>query len=427
MDIMIIILLIISILLLGTGLPIFVSFSFIGAVIMLFYLDGSMASIAQMFYSNLDNSSLLSIPFFILAGNLMTTGGISRRLISLANSFVGHWPGGMTTTVVAVTTFFGAVSGSHVAVAVAVGGMMIPEMEKLGYKRSFSAALIANITCTAMLIPPSLAAIIYGYATSMSIGKLFMAGMIPGILMAVILGAVAMFTAWRRGYGAYTTKASWAERGRATFKAIPALMMPVIILGGIYSGVFTCTEAAAVSAVYALLVGLFVYREIKFYALPRTIIETAKTVANLFFLVTASLLIGKVLVSLQVPQNMTNLMLAGGIGKIGFCLLAIVILFVLGTFLEATPMMLCSLPIFWPSIQTLGVDPYMFYVLMVCMVGVAQISPPEGVALFVMSSVAGVPVMKLFYESIIYMVLIMVVAIVVVYFPWMASWLPSKM
>jgi C4-dicarboxylate transporter DctM subunit len=418
--------LIVSMLFMGTGVPIFVVFSLVGALIMLFYLDTTLMSIGQMFFGSIDNSHLLAIPFFILAGAVMTTGGISKRLIDLANSFVGHLPGGMTSTVVVVTTFFGAVSGSHTAVLVAVGSMMIPEMEKLGYGRGFCAALIANITSTSMLIPPTIAAIIFGFATQMSIGKLFMAGLFPGLLMAAIMGGVAMYIGWHRGYGK-ARKASWAERGSLLVKALPALTMPVIILGGIYSGVFTCTEAAAIAAVYALFLGLFVYREINLLSLMKAFTGSAKTVANLFFLITSATLMGKVFVSLQVPQTITNWVFSGGFDKIEFCFLAILILFVLGTFLEATPMMLCTIPILWPSVEALQVDPYMFYVLMTCMVGVAQITPPEGVALFVMCGVADVSAMTLFRESIIYMILLMAVAVICVFFPQLASWIPSLM
>ncbi|MCL2669377.1 MAG: TRAP transporter large permease [Syntrophaceae bacterium] len=412
--------------LLCTGFPIFVVFCLIGGLLMLVSLGFPLESLAHMFFSNVDSSNLLAIPFFVLAGSFMTVGGVSKRLIALANSCVGHLPGGMTTTVVLVTTFFGAICGSHVAALVAIGSMMIPEMEKLGYKRSFTAALICNITCTSMLIPPSLGAILYGFATQMSIGKLFMAGLIPGLFMAVIMGSVAMYISWRRGYGRIP-KASWAERGRLLWGSIPALLMPVFIHGSIYSGVVTCTEAAAVAAVYALFVGVFIYREIKLRDLTKTLMDSAKTVGNLFFLVTSATILGKVLVFFQMPQMISDMVMTHGVGKIGFCFLAIVLLFILGTFMEASPMMLCTIPILWPSIQLLGVDPYMFYILMTCMVGVAQISPPEGVALFVMSDVAKVPALTLFRESIVYMVLLMVVAIICVFFPQLASWIPSMM
>lgn len=412
--------------LMSTGAPIFVAFAMAGGLILIFHLGVPFEAIGQMFFNSVDNASLLAIPFFILAGHFMTLGGTSKRLIDVTNAFLGHLPGGMALSAVVAAAIFGTLSGSHAATAVAIGAMMIPQMTELGFERRFSSALICNSTTVGMLIPPSITAIIYGYATEMSVGKLFLAGVLPGLMVTVLCAILVLYISWRRGYPR-SLRTGWKERGNVLKKAIPALLMPVIILGGIYTGVFTAMEAAGVATIYAIIAGLFIYKELTWTNFRHGVAQGIKSTANIYFLIASAMIFGKVFISLQIPQLMTQAAVSYGFGPLAFVFSATLLLLVLGTFMEVTAMMLVTLPIFWPTMVALEIDPYMFYVMMTLMVGIGQVTPPEGVVLYIMSDVSGEPVVSLFKESIMWLILLTVSSIIVILIPSMSSWLPSTM
>lgn len=408
------------------GFPIFVPFALGGCIVMLFVMGMPFSGIAHMFFDSVDNGSLVAIPFFLLAGSLMSVGGVSNRLIHFSHSLVGHLPGGMGLTVILTATIFGALSGSHPACAVAIGSMMIPQMVEFGYPRAHSGALITNATTIGILIPPSNSAIIYGLVTGMSVGKLFVSGVLPGILTAVLFCIVEIFLAIRKGYPR-SRRATLKEVCESFFMALPALAMPVIILGGIYTGVFTCTEAAAVATIVTLIVGIFVYRELNWRTILKGLSQAVGSTANIFFLIASAMIIGKVLTLTQFPQTFTTMIVSAGLGPLTFTFLAMLALVVLGTALEAAVLVVVTMPVFMPVVQALNVDPYMFYILMTIMIGVAQVTPPEAVVLYIMSDVAGVPVTTLFKETILWIGVLCAAAAIVVLFPALASWLPSTM
>ena len=412
--------------LMGTGVPIFAAFALVGGISMLFYLGLPFESVAHMFFSSVDKLTLLSIPFFILAGSIMNIGGISKRLINITNAFIGHFPGGMALSAILATTIFGSLSGSNAATAVAIGTMMIPQMVELGYERRFCGAMICGSTSIGILIPPSVAAIIFGYATEMPVGKLFMAGILPGLLLAGLSAVLAIWISRRRNYPK-SPRSTWDVRGKALLKGIPALLMPVLILGGIYGGFFTVTEAAAVGVIYALSVSFFVYRELTWNNLWSGFIQAVSTTANIYFLIASAMIIGKVLVILRVPQALTHAVMASGLNSLSFSFLALLLILILGTFLEAAVMILVTMPIFMPVISALGTDPFMFYAMMTIMIGVGQITPPVGILLYIMSDVSVEPVESLFRESFIWLIALVVTAVIVVLFPCLSSWLPGTM
>ena len=411
---------------LAAGSPIFVAFVLCGGLAMLLYLGMPFEAVAHLFLSSVDKSALLAIPFFILAGVIMNSGGISKRLIDITDSFIGHLPGGMGLSVISAAIIFGALSGSHAATAVAIGSMMLPRMVEIGYERRFCGALVCNSTTIGILIPPTVAAIIYGYATAMSVGKLFMAGVFPGLLMAVFFAVGAVWVSRRRGYPR-SARATWKVRANRLFKGVPALLMPVIVLGGIYSGVFTATEAAAVAVIYAFVVGIFFYRELTWTRLWQGLAQAVVSTANIYFLIASAMIVGKVLVLLGVPQTMTNMMVSSGFNSMSFTFLSMVSILVLGTFMEAAVLILVTMPVFMPIIEALGTNPYMFYAMMTIMIGVGQVTPPVGIVLYIMSDVSVEPVESLFRESLIWLMVLLGTAVIVVLFPPLSSWLPDTM
>ena len=411
---------------LAVGSPVFVAFVLFGGLVMLLYLGMPFEAVAHLFFCSVDKPTLLAIPFFILAGTIMNSGGLSKRLIDITDSFVGHLPGGMGLSVIAAAVIFGALSGSHAATAVAIGSMMIPRMVEIGYERRFCGVLVCNSTTIGILIPPTVAAIIYGYATGMSVGKLFMAGVFPGLLMAVFFSVGAVWLSWRRGYP-ISTRATWKMRANRLLKGVPALLMPVIVLGGIYSGVFTAVEAAAAAVFYAFVVGIFFYKELTLTTLWQGLTQAVVSTANIYFLIASAMIVGKILVLLGVPQTMTNMMVSFGFNSMSFTFLAMASILVLGTFLEAAVLILVTMPIFMPIMEALGTNPYMFYAMMTIMIGVGQVTPPVGIVLYIMSDVSGEPVESLFRESLIWLAVLLGTAVIVVLFPSMSSWLPDTM
>jgi tripartite ATP-independent transporter DctM subunit len=386
----------------------------------------AVTTVAQRVATGIDSFALLAIPFFIVAGELMNRGGIAERLIAMAKALVGRLPGGLAYVNIVAAMLFGAVAGSAVAATSAIGGIMTPRMEKEGYDRGYSAAVNITASTTGLLIPPSNILIIYSLASGgVSIATLFIAGYIPGLLVGACLIAAAAILAVKRGYSSGESS-SFREVVTSTMRAVPSLVMLVVVIGGIVAGVFTATEAAAVAVLYALVLGA-IYREIKLADIYGILLRSARTTAVVMFLIGTSIAMSWVLAFEDIPQNLSAGLLALSDNPIVILIIINLILLVVGTFMDMTPAVLIFTPIFLPIVMELGMDPVHFGIVMVLNLCVGLCTPPVGTILFVGSGVAEVPVTRII-RPLIPLVIAMVIALMLItYIPALSLWLPLVM
>lgn len=389
------------------------------------YLGFPLTMTVQKLFTANDSFPLMAIPFFILAGALMTRGGISFRLVLLANAVVRGRAGGLAVVAVLGSMFFGAISGSPVSTVAAVGGILIPSMVALGYKPTFCGAVHATAGPLGGLIPPSLALIIYGVCANQSISTLFVATVGPGILMGCVLMVVAGFIAKRRGYGG-SLKQDKSTRALLR-ESIWALLMPVIILGGIYTGVFTPTEAAVVSAVYALLVGLFIYRELNLKELRAVCLDTVIGTATIMVIINFSTVFSWIIAAERLPQIITESILTLTDNRYVIIALITIILLIVGTFMDAAPAILIFTPVFLPLVMKLGYSPIHFGTIMCTNLLIGLSTPPVGVTLFMASRISGVKVDKIIGEAWPFIGAMICVLILVIIFPQLSLWLTQFM
>lgn len=380
--------------------------------------------IAQKMFTATDSFPLMAIPFFMVAGSLMDRGGISRRLIRLAKALVGSVSGGLALVTVMASMFFAAISGSSPATVVAIGSIMIPAMIGQGYSKTFATATQASSGYIGVIIPPSIPMITYGVVTGASIGGLFMGGFIPGILIGAGLMAVAYFTARRYGYIG-DERANTSEIVAASKDAVCALLMPVIILGGIYGGVFTPTEAANVAVVYGLAVGALIYRELKWSDIPQILKTSAVSTAMVMLIISAASAFGLLLTREMVPQAIADYFL--GLAENQFVLLTLinVLLLIVGTFMETNAAIIILAPIFFPVILGMGIDPIHFGVIMVVNLAIGMITPPLGMNLFVACGLSRLPIEPVVRANWWYLAVSLVVLCVITYLPALSLWLPN--
>ena len=334
-------------------------------------------------YSGISKTLLLAIPFFILAGNIMAKAGISKRLIKFVNACLGHKKGGIAIVCVIVSCIFGAISGSGPATVAALGSILIPAMIESGFTPSFATALMAASSSIAIIIPPSIAYVVYASITGENVGKLFMAGIIPGVLVGLSLIAVVLIEVKRKGITSTQEKASAKERWTSFKDAFWAFLMPVIILGGIYGGIFTPTEAAAVAAVYGLIVGIFIYREVKIRDLFDILVESAKTTGSIMFIIGSATLFSYVCTRFEISSAAEGLLASIAHSRFLFLLIVNIILLIAGLFLDANSAMYIFIPVMFPVCQKLGFNPIVFGVLATVNLAIGQVTPPVGVNLFV--------------------------------------------
>ena len=384
----------------------------------------AVTTVAQRIATGIDSFTLLAIPFFVLAGELMNQGGIAKRLVDFAKALLGSLPGGLAYVNILAAMLFGAISGSSVAAASAIGGIMIDRMEEEGYERDYSAAVNLAASTTGLIIPPSNILIVYSLASGgASIAALFLAGYIPGILVGLSLIGVAAFVALKRNYPREAL-ASFGEIFRQLIHAIPSLLLLFIIIGGIVGGVFTATEAAAIAVLYALVLAL-IYREIGLKHIPGILLNASRTTAIVMFVIGASIAMSWVLAFLEIPQNMTQFLLGLSQNKIIILLLINLILLIVGTFMDITPAVLIFTPIFLPVVVELGMDPVHFGIIMVLNLCIGLCTPPVGTILFVGSSVAKVPVTKVIRPLMPLLIAMVVALFLITYIPQLSLWLPS--
>ena len=375
-------------------------------------------------YSGTTSFTLLAIPFFILAGNLMNTGGMTQRLVHFAQCLVGHIRGGLGHVTVVTNMIMAGMSGSAVADATGTGVVLIPAMEKAGYPRAFSAALVGAASTIGPIIPPSIPFVIFGSITGTSVGRLFLGGFLPGVLMGIFLMVTVAILSKRRGYRR-EPRASRRELLMAALQATPAWGAPIIIIGGILAGIFTPTEAAVVASLYALILGMLVYGEIKLADFPRILWETLQNTIQVMFIIAAAGIFGFLLIRQQVPMTLVEGLMSLTTTPWIILLVINVILLILGCFMEAIAIMLLTIPVFMPLITRVGVDPVHFGVLLTLNLMIGLLTPPVGMCLYAVSSVSKVPLWPLAKELWPYLVALTVCLGLVTYVPGLVLWIPN--
>lgn len=427
MDIIGIVVLVVSFFfLLIVGVPIAYSIGVAGVLTMLVHIDSlpALTTYAMRMASGLDSFALLAIPFFILAGNIMNSGGIALRLIDFAKVLVGRLPGGLAVVNVVANMLFGAISGSAAAAASAIGSIMTPEMRKAGYDPHFSAAVNISSATTGMTIPPSNVLIVYSLASGgVSVSALFMAGYLPGILTGIAIMIVAALFAAKAGYPV-GERVPFKEAIRYFFRAVPSLMLLVIVIGGILAGWFTATEASAIAVLYALLLSFF-YKELTWKDLPEVLLRSARTTAIVLLLVATCTGLSWIMSYENIPQTVSRLLLAISDNPVVILLLINVILLAVGIFMDMTPAVLIFTPIFLPiATQQLGMDPVHFGIMMVLNLCVGLCTPPVGSVLFIGCSVAGVRIDQVIRPLIPLFVAMVVVLLMVAFLPDLSLLIP---
>jgi C4-dicarboxylate transporter DctM subunit len=407
------------VLLLLLGVPIAIALALASVALLATTTDFALYMIAQRMFSALDSSALMAIPGFVLAGAIMAHGGISPRLIAALRAWVGHLPGGLSLVTVASCTLFAAMSGSSPATAAAVGGTLIPAMVANGYDKRYAMGIVAASGTLGILIPPSITFVLIGVTAGESIGRLFMAGIVPGLLLAGALSLVAIVMARIHGYRS-DARATWAERWASSWQAIPGLLLPVVVLGSIYGGITTPTEAAVLSVFYALAVSFFMYREMTWPTM-RTVMRDAVGVTSMIFLIIpAAMTFAMYLSSEQVPQHIAEWVSTRGLGVAGFWIVVMTMFFVMGTFLDAVAIVLITLPILLPVIRALDISLVHFAVAMVINMEIAMITPPVGLNLFVVSGISDAPLGDAVRGVLPFLLVMILVLIVIVLFPGMS-------
>ncbi|WP_419493349.1 TRAP transporter large permease [Butyricicoccus sp.] len=423
------IILITLIIMLIAGVPIAVALgvSSVCAILPIMDFDVAVLTGAQRIFSGISVFSLLAIPFFILAGNIMNKGGIAIRIINLAKVITGRTPGALAQTNVLANMLFGAISGSGTAAASAMGSIIGPIEKEEGYDPSFSAAVNVATAPTGLLIPPSNVMITFSLVSGgASVAALFMAGYIPGILWGLACMAVVYFMAKKRGYRS-TAKYTAAEAFKIFLQALPCLLLIIIVIGGIIAGVFTATEGSVVAVVYSLILSLVFYKSIKLKDLPKIFIESAEMTGIIIFLIGVSGIMSWVMAFTNIPEAVSAGMLAISSSKIVILLLINIILLVVGTFMDMTPAVLIFTPIFLPICEALGMNMIHFGIMMIFNLCIGTITPPVGTTLFVGVKVGGVKIETVIRQLLVYFAAIFVVLLLVTYIPQLSLWLPSLM
>jgi C4-dicarboxylate transporter DctM subunit len=406
------------------GMPISIALGLSSLLTIMMFAQDSLASLAIKLFETSEHYTLMAIPYFILGGALMSTGGVAKRLIRFATACVGHIRGGLAISAVLACTFFAAVSGSSPATVVAIGSIMIAGMVKSGYTQKFAAGVMANAGTLGILMPPSIVMVVYAAVTELSVGRLFLAGILPALLLALVL-MVAIYVRARIENLPAQPKASMTEVLASGRDAIPGFLLLVIIMGGIYGGVFTPTEAAAVAALYAVVVSLFVYKDLKLKDLPHTFVEASKTTVMLMFIIGNAMLFAHVLTTERIPQIIAEQIVAFGMEPWQFLIVVNIILLIAGNFMEPTAIILILAPIFFPIATQLGIDPIHLGIIMVVNMEIGMITPPVGLNLFVTSGITGMPLMAVVRAAMPWLSLLLIFLVVITYVPTISTFLPD--
>ena len=411
------------VLLLISGMPIAFVLGICAMAMLAMFSSTPILMVPELMYNSLASFPLMAIPFFMIAANFMAKGGTSRYLIEAANALVGRFSGGLAIVCVLASMIFAAICGSSVATAMAMGAIIIPAMMQQNYSRSFSAGLVAASGTMGILIPPSIPLILYGIMADESIPRLFIAGILPGILQGVLYICWIVFFCKKMRFGAQAPL-PWSQVLRAQFRALPAFSLPVIIIGGIYTGFVTVTEAAALGAVASIIISLFIYRECRARDVLRIFGESMRSAGMIMFIISTAIVFGTWLTEARIPFAMVEWVKTCNLPWWGFLLVINLVLIVLGMFLEVVSIMLITLPILIPMIHALGIDPVHFSIVMTINMELALITPPVGLNLYVLSNVAKAPLSETVQGVIPFMCLSMLQLLLVTYWPDLSLFLP---
>ena len=405
------------------GVPIAFSLGLSSILTILFFTNDSLASMSLKLFDTMEHYTLLAIPFFILASAFLTTGGVARRLIRFAIAAVGHLHGGLAIASVLACMLFAAVSGSSPATVAAIGSIVIGAMMNSGYPQKYAAGIICNAGTLGILIPPSIVMVVYGAATETSVGQLFMAGVIPGLLLGLML-MVAIYISARKMKIPTQPRASFGELMIAAKDAIWGLGLIFVVMGGIYGGIFTATEAAAVAAVYAFLVAMVIHKDMTWKDVPHVFGESAKVTVMLLFIISNAMLFAHVLTTERIPQTMAETIVGWGLAPWQFLIVVNIILLIAGNFMEPSSILLILAPIFFPIATQLGIDPVHLGIIMVVNMEIGMITPPVGLNLFVTSGVTGMPIWDVVKAATPWLMIMLSFLIIITYIPGISLFLP---
>ena len=417
-----------GILLIGFAINLPVFISVVGAVIAYFFIAGDASPIiaAQRIIGASENVTLLAIPFFILLGNLLNYTGITRRMLKLAEVLTGHFKGGLAQANVLLSTLMGGMSASNLADCAMLCKMLVPEMTKLGYNKAFSTAVTAAGSLITPIIPPGIALIIYGYVADASIGKMFMAGVIPGILCCVLLMTAIYIVSRIRGYKpAREHRPTWAEFWAALKEASSALVLVLVILGGIRLGIFTPTEAGAVAVVYVIIIGAFVYKEMRLEHMVKALLETARATAGVMLIIMACSAFAWILTWEQIAQNVAAFITGFSSSPVVFLLVLNVFLLILGMFIEGNAAIIVLVPLLMPTVKLLGIDPIQFGLIVILNLAIGCLTPPMGTVMFIANSITGTKVGEFVKESLPLLAALLIGLGLVTFVPAISTWLPN--
>jgi len=406
------------------GMPVAVALGLSSLLTILLFANDSLASLSLKLYETSEHFTLLAIPFFILGGAFMTTGGVARRMIRFAIACVGHLRGGLAMASVLACMLFAAVSGSSPATVVAVGSIVIAGMVRAGYPQGFAAGVVCNAGTLGILIPPSIVMVVYGAATETSVGDLFMAGVVPGILLGLMLMIAIYVLATKRDLPRQP-RASLREVLIAGRDSLWGLLLIVIILGGIYGGIFTPTEAAAVAAVYAFIIAVFVYRDIGFGQVPSVLVDASKMTVMLMFIIANALLFAHVLTTERIPQIIAEYIVHLGMPAWAFLIVVNILLLIAGMFMEPTGIILIMAPILFPIAMQLGIDPVHLGIIMVVNLEIGMVTPPVGLNLFVTAGITKMPIGQVIRAAVPWLSVLLAFLAAVTYIPQIALFLPQ--
>lgn len=407
-----------------TGMPISISLGLTVLTFIFGFTDVPIESVALKLFTGIEKFEIMAIPFFILAGNFLTHGGVAKRMINFATSMVGHWHGGLGLAGVVACALFAAVSGSSPATVVAIGSILLPAMVKAGFPNKFGAGVITTSGALGILIPPSIVMVMYSVSTNTSVGALFMAGVIPGLMLASLLGLTTWWRARKFGYPRMP-KATFAQRIKALRESMWGLLLIVVVMGGIYTGMFTPTEAAAMSAVYAFIVAVFVYKDMGLKDVPRVLLASANMSAMLLYIITNAVLFSFVLANENIPQQLADWLVNMGLGPIAFLLVVNILLLVAGNFMEPSSIVLIMAPILFPVAVKLGIDPVHFGILIVVNMEVGMCHPPVGLNLYVASGITKMGITELTVAVWPWLLTMLGFLVLVTYYPPLSLWLPN--
>ncbi len=405
------------------GVPIAFSLGLASILTILFFTNDSLASMSLKLFDTMEHYTLLAIPFFILASAFLTTGGVARRLIRFAIAAVGHLHGGLAIASVLACMLFAAVSGSSPATVAAIGSIVIGAMVKSGYPQPYAAGIICNAGTLGILIPPSIVMVVYGAATETSVGQLFMAGVIPGLLLGLMLMA-AIYISARKFKIPTQPRASFSELMVAAKDAIWGLGLIIVVMGGIYGGIFTATEAAAVAAVYAFFVAMVIHKDMTWKDVPHVFGESGKVTVMLLFIIANAMLFAHVLTTERIPQTMAETIVGWGLAPWQFLIVVNIILLIAGNFMEPSSILLILAPIFFPIATQLGIDPIHLGIIMTVNMEIGMITPPVGLNLFVTSGVTGMPLWDVVKAAMPWLMIMLSFLIIITYIPGISLFLP---